>query len=46
MALEDAAVVAIVGIMVIEGLWLAVLTYLMWRARQQKPAAETPTGST
>ena len=51
MAVADAVVIAVVGLIVIEGIWLAALTYLMWRRRRQEKAKlEAPkdesTGST
>lgn len=36
MAIEDAVVIAVIGIIVIEGIWLAALTYLMWRRRRRE----------
>lgn len=50
MAVEEAVVIAVIGVIVIEGIWLAALTYLMWRrARKKRQAAaeaEEPTTST
>ena len=51
MAVEEAVVIAVIGIIVIEGIWLAALTYLMWRRRKKEKAKpEAPedrtTGST
>lgn len=52
MAVEEAIVIAVIGVVVIEGIWLAALTYLMWRRRRKAAAqpAEAPkddtTGST
>lgn len=34
MAAGEAVVIAVLGIIVLEGLWLAVLTYLLWRKRK------------
>lgn len=46
MVVSDAVVIAVIGIMVIEGIWLAALTYLLWRRakarRAATPAPEAP----
>ncbi len=46
MAVSDAVVIAVIGIFIIEGIWLAALTYLLWRrakaARSSPPASDTP----
>ncbi len=49
LAVEEAVVIAVVGIIIIEGIWLAALTWMMWRRTRQKkkaPAPEEPTKST
>lgn len=45
MAVIDAVLVAVIGVFIIEGIWLAVLTYLLWRrsktAKGSPPVSET-----
>ena len=43
MAVGDAVIIAVIGIAIIEGIWLVALTYLMWRrAQREKAASGTP----
>ena len=42
MAVSDAVVTAVIGIILIEGIWLIALTYLMWRRRQAEKAGPAP----
>ncbi|HEV8594287.1 MAG TPA: hypothetical protein VGR51_02040 [Thermoplasmata archaeon] len=43
MAVLDAVVIAVIGIVIIEGIWLAALTYLLWRrAKRPKPEDAKP----
>ena len=39
MAIEDGIVIAVVGVVIIEGLWLVALTWLMWRRKRETAAA-------
>ncbi len=39
MPIEDAVVIAVIGVVLIQGLWLIVLTYLMWRRRKREREA-------
>jgi len=44
-AVEDGIVIAVIGVVIIEGLWLVALTWLMWRRKQGKveePVASPP----
>jgi hypothetical protein len=34
MAVGEAVVITVLGIIILEGTWLAVLTYLLWRKRK------------
>ena len=36
MGFNDSIVVAVIGVVVIEGVWLAALTYLMWRRKRKR----------
>ena len=44
MAVSDAVVLAVVGVIIIEGIWLVALTYLLWRRRQGAKPAPSPEG--
>ena len=48
MVAETAVMVAVVGVIALEGVWLAVLTWLVWRAKTKarKGTGEGPTEST
>lgn len=42
MAVTDGVVIAVIGVIILEGLWLVALTYLLWRRKKASGTAEAP----